>query len=220
MKWLYKLDYKYGKYYIPRLMLIIVIGMAAVFLLGTAGLPVSQYLSLTREALFSGQVWRLVTFLFIPESTSIFWVLFLLYFYYSIGTSLEQIWGGFRFNFYYFTGAIGAIIACLITGTGTNYYLNLSLFLAFATLMPDTEFRLFFILPIKAKYLALVDVAFLVYGVASAFGFGGVQYGLASLAALAVSLIHYLIFFWHDFTTMIRDEIAMQKRRATWRRNQ
>ena len=80
-----------------------------------------------------------------------------MYFYYFLGSTLENVWGTFRFNLYYLVGLIGAVIAAFFTGYGTSTYLNLSLFLAFAFLFPDHEILLFFFFPIKMKYLAYVD---------------------------------------------------------------
>ncbi len=89
-----------------------------------------------------------------------FFIAFSLYFYYLIGTALEREWGSFWFDVYYFCGAIGTVIAGFITGSATNYYLNMSLFFAFAALYPNFQVLLFFFIPIKIKWLAYVDAAF------------------------------------------------------------
>ncbi len=222
MRWLYKLENKFGKYYVPHLMMIIVFGMAAVFLIDTVGAPygvgLSQYLALTRSALFHGQVWRLITFVFVPPTTGmnqVLWLLISLFFYYSIGTSLENFWGGFRLNVYYLIGMLGAIIACLITGYSTNTYLNLSLFLAFAALAPDTTFMLFFIIPLKAKWLALGYGAFLLLDVILSF-IGSPAYGIVSLVALACSLAAFFLFFGRTLINKVKEMIRIRNNRRNW----
>ncbi len=217
MKWLYKLEYKHGRHYIHGLMTIVVIGMAAVFLLDMAsGGWFSPMLALNRTAILSGQVWRLVSFLFVPGSTNAFWLLISLYFYYMMGRNLEQAWGGFRLNIYYLVGILGAIASCFITGFGTNVYLNLSLFLAFATVAPDTTFLLFFILPVKAKWLALAYAVFLAYQIVQGF-FQTPALGLILLVSLAFSLLNYFLFFGGQMVRVIKEQIRISKNRRNWR---
>lgn len=225
MKWLYKLEYKYGKYYIPNLMTIVVIGMAAVAILdfaaggalGAGGL--SGLLSFNRAAIAQGQVWRIITFIFLPPGSvsNPFMLLIGLYFYFTIGRALENTWGGFRFNIYYFLGILGAIVAGLVTGSSTNTYLNLSLFLAFATLAPDTSFLLFFLIPVKAKWMAIVYALFLAAQIIFAF-IASPAYGLVNLVSLLFSLVNYAIFFGRTLITSIQDQIRIQKNRRNWRR--
>ena len=138
---------------IPNLMLIIVGAMAIVFIMdfaigNTTGRSLISILSFDRAAIMSGQVWRVVTFLFVPPSTSVIWVIFGLYFYYMIGSTLENQWGAFGFTLYYLIGALGSIISGFIAGSVTNSYLNLSMFFAFALLYPDYQILLFFFIPI------------------------------------------------------------------------
>lgn len=222
MKWLYKLEYKHGNKYIRRLMLIIIIGMVAVYFISMAaasqGFNFTALLTLNRDAIFAGQVWRLITFVFVPPGGSgIFWFIIAIYFYYMIGTSLESIWGGFRFNIYYLFGILGAIVACLLVGSATNTYLNLSLFLAFAALAPDTTFRLFFIIPIKAKWMAIAYAAFLVIQIIFAF-ISGPYIGLTALVSLALSLVNFAIFFGRSSIEAIQNQIRIYKNRRNWRR--
>lgn len=154
-------------------------------------------LMLVPELVLKGEVWRLVTYTFIPPTTSIFWFIFTLYFYYMIGSTLEHEWGTFKFNAYYLIGMIGTTIAAFLTGGGTTaVYLNLSLFLAFAYMFPNYQILLFFILPVKMKYLAWVDVAFIVYAVLTE--------PLAGKAAAVVSILNFIIFFGRDIFIRIK----------------
>ena len=93
-------------------------------------------LSLYMPAVLQGEVWRLITFIFVPSASTPISLLLTLYLMWLIGHTLEQSWGDFRFNVYYLLGVLGAILAAVITGWGTTYYLNLSLFFAFAMLYP------------------------------------------------------------------------------------
>ncbi len=208
--WLNKLQRKYGRYSIQNLMNSIVLGMGIVYVLDFFFYPVmhlslSSMLCFDRAAILHGQIWRLVTFIFLPPNTSVLWILFSLYFYQLLGNQLENQWGTFRFNVFYLCGMLGTILSGFITGYATNTYLNLSLFLAFALLYPNFEFLLFFILPIKAKYLALVDAIGLVLMFFASNWSGKL--------ALLFSLINVALFFGGD---LMRD-IKNAKRRYEWR---
>ncbi|WP_054741947.1 rhomboid family intramembrane serine protease [Cellulosilyticum ruminicola] len=195
MDFLDKLSRKYGKYAIRDLMKYIIIGNGIIFLLEMiTRIRISQLLSFDLNAILHGQIWRIITFVFIPDVTNIIFFFFMAYLYYSIGAALEDAWGTFKFNVYYFSGAlftmIGSSIFTLITGYSVEtsaYYINLSLFLAYATLFPNVEFLLFYILPVKVKYLAFLDVAVL------ALSFIGTDLGTRIL--IAISLLNFLIFF-------------------------
>ena len=160
-----------------------------------------QYLSLNVSEILHGQIWRIVTFLIQPPSDNAIFLLIALYFYYMIGNALEQTWGSFRFNLYFFTGVLFHVIAAfliyLFTGQvyllGTTY-LNLSLFFAFAAVYPDMEFLLFYLIPVKAKWLAWFDGVFFVWTVVQAFlpSYGGTYSSYrASAFAAVVSLLNF-----------------------------
>ncbi len=236
MRWLYKLEYKHGNRYIPNLMMIIVMGMGAVYLLdmffAPGGISLSSYLSLNTAAIMRGEVWRLITFIFVYPSTSTFWLLIQLYFYYIIGRNLESAWGGFKFNIYYLFGIVGTIVGTFaayfliyaITGlpiglSGSNMYLNLSLFLAFASIMPDTQFLLFFVIPVKAKWLIIFYAVMLLVPLLQTFMFQGFISGLASLILLAFSLINYFIFFGSSTINSIKEQIRISRNRRNWKNN-
>ena len=161
------LEHKLRRYAISDLMKYIVIGQGIVFALmyiwPTLGYRLYSLIALTRTGLMCGQIWRLVTFVFVPPSSSPIFILFALYFYYMIGIGLENQWGKVKFNLYYLVGMLGSIIAALITSYADNTFLNLSLFFAYAALYPDEQVLLFMILPIKMKYLALADAALYLY---------------------------------------------------------
>lgn len=165
MKWFNELERKYGKYAINNLMYYI-IGIYIVGFVIELFAPeiYDAFLALDVEKILHGQIWRIVTFIIQPPSSSIVFMLFTMYFYYIIGTVLERSWGAFRFNIYFFSGVILHVIAAFIiyfvfhiNFNMTTQYINLALFMAFAMENADMEVLLFFILPIKIKWLALVD---------------------------------------------------------------
>jgi membrane associated rhomboid family serine protease len=172
---------------IERLTMFIVGGMAITYILCRARPEFEAQLYLIPQ-LVPVQPWRLVTFLFLPPNRSMIWVFITLYFTYLVGTSLEQEWGALKFNVYYLLGAVGTAAAGFITGTfQTNVYLNLSLFFAFATIFPEYEIRLFFVLPVKVKWLALLSGGYTV--------FQFIQSGTSTRVAIAVVFANYLLFF-------------------------
>ena len=157
---------------VRRLMLYIVIGNILVYVLSmmdTTGL-IYQKLYFSGQAVLRGEIWRIVTYLFVSGGGSVVLFLISMYFYYWIGSSLENEWGAGKFTIYYLIGAllqaVFGVLLTLITGHDvviTATYLNLSMFFAFATLFPDVMVLLFFIIPIKVKWLAYVDAALFVY---------------------------------------------------------
>jgi len=193
MNWLDKLERKMGRFAIKNLMMYIVTLNLAVFVLmyvDRTGTFISK-LYLAPSLVLRGEIWRLITYIFIPPSSSPIFILFTLYFYYIIGSALEREWGSFRFNAYYLIGMLGTTIGAFLTGVGaTGAYLNLSLFLAFASLYPDYEILIFFILPVKMKYLAWLNWAIIILTV--------IFQPLSYKAAAVASVINYLIFFWQD----------------------
>jgi hypothetical protein len=219
MNWIDKLEKKFGRYAIHNLMYYMIILYAlGYFIQVMAPGFYSSYLSLDPTAIVRGQIWRLVTFIIYPPSTTLFYFLISMYLYYSIGKTLEYQWGAFRFNLYLFMGVFLHIVAAFISQYvfGVNfgvmfgtYYLNYSLFFAFAATYPDMQFLLFFLIPIKAKYLGYINGIY--FGVTILAGFfakhltynmilGLYQAGIIvhpaySLMAL-LSLGNFLIFFF------------------------
>ncbi|QCX32902.1 rhomboid family intramembrane serine protease [Caloramator sp. E03] len=201
MSWIDKLERKFNKYAIPNLMLYIVSITGFVYLvsyfLDQSGTFLDK-LTLYPDAIIRGEVWRLITYIFIPPASSPIFIIFILYFYYIIGISLEHEWGSFRFNLYYLLGMAGTTIAALITGYATYVYLNLSLFLAFAYIYPNFEMLLFFIIPVKVKYLAYFEWIFIIITL--------VTQPIPYKAAAIASLINYFIFFGKDIFESSRNK--------------
>ena len=209
MDWISKLERKYGRYAIPNLITYIIILYGAGFVLNIIN-PYfyGQYLSLDAAALLRGQIWRAVTFIIDPPSSSVIWIIFALSLYYLIGRQREMTWGAFRFNLYFFSGMLFHVIAALLVYVTTGislplsvWYLNMSLFFAFAALYPNVQFLLFFAIPVKVKYLALLDGLYFAYAVLQAFlpAYGGnALFGIyykANAVGAVVSILNFLFFF-------------------------
>jgi membrane associated rhomboid family serine protease len=180
--------------------------MAIVFVLMMARPDIYGLLTLD-PSLALKQPWRFVTYLFLPQDTSLIWVLFTLYWTWLVGTNLEHEWGPFKFNVYYLFGAIGTTAAAWITRQPqTNIWLNTSLFFAFATIFPNFEIRLFFIIPIKVKWLALITLGY----VALQFFTGP----LGVKVAIGVAFTNYLIFFAGHLVSLARGQQLQMKQAA------
>ncbi|MGN0995420.1 MAG: hypothetical protein ACI4PG_00780 [Candidatus Ventricola sp.] len=210
----YDLERRLRRYSISNLMRYIVIGQGLVYILmyiwPSLGNTVYSMITLSRAAILRGQIWRLVTFIFAPPLTSPLFALFALYFYYLIGTGLESRWGKVRFNLYYVVGMLCAVIACLITGHADNTYLNLSLFFGYAAMFPNEEVLLFMILPVKIKYLALVDV--LIYLRAFIVG------GASERVTIVLCLLNVILFLGGDLLNTLRRESQYWKTRYNFRK--
>lgn len=206
-----KLDRKFGRIALKNLMTIIVIGTALVWLVDyivfwRTGVSIASYINFNKAAILRGQVWRIVTFIFVSTEFNPIMLFISLYFYWLIGTSLERTWGAFKFNLFYFCGVLCSIGFGFITGYATVYYLNLSLFLAFALLYPNHQVLLFFFIPIKMKWLAIFDVVCLV--LLSIFN------TWAGRIAIFVALGNIVLFF---LGTVIRN-ISAWRRRRKWQK--
>ena len=208
-----KLEKKIGKYAIPRLPLYMIMCYAAGYILSMVNPSFIYYISLDPYAILHGEVWRLVSWILIPPDTSnIFFTLITLYFYYSIGITLERTWGTFFFNVYIFSGLLFTVIGAflmygyiMLRGGNTldaaslelvfselslyysTYYISMSIFLGFAATYPDMEVLLMFILPIKVKVLAIIYVAVLVWE--------GWHMKIMGLFVIGASLLNFIVFF-------------------------
>ena len=167
-KYLTKFTLKHPNFGIPGLMRYIAIANAVFWVLGMIKPSFTSYLMFNIPSILSGQIWRIISFIFIPPSTSILGIIGI-YFYYIIGTTLEQCWGTPRFSLFILSGYLmtllfGVIVFLLgyVNVWLSASYIFLSMFFAFALLFPDQQVLYMFVIPIKMKYLALVDLAFFI----------------------------------------------------------
>lgn len=225
MKLLYKLEKKFGRFAIPNLINYIVILLALGSFLGLMTPAFyQQFLMLDVEMVLKGQVWRLFTFLLEPSlsaaTVSPFDILFLaikLYLYYLFGHTLENAWGSFRFNLYLISGILFNILAAFLIyfTLGWNYpigleYVYQTMFFAFAALNPNMQFLLFFVIPIKVKWLAYLDAFWLAYSIFNYTRMGAFPVAAAILVAIA----NFLIFFFatRNYKRMSPREYQRKKR--------
>ena len=191
-------------------MLVVVIGNVLVWLLDefSQGFSLSSALCFAPYFILQGEVWRLVTFIFVPTTSNLFFLAISLYFYYWIGSILERQWGVTKFTVFYLLGLVLNIIAGFVlyaffpvpTVTATMHYVNLSMFFSFATLYGEMQVLLFFVIPIKVKWLAWLDAALFAYDIIYSL----VQiptvgtYAIIGAVVPIVAILNYLIFFWDD----------------------
>ena len=193
---------------IPNLMMYIALGSALVYVINMIDKTYTLYniLCFDRAAILQGQIWRLFTYPLVFDMGSLIYTAIGLICYYSLGRAIENSWGTFRFNLFYFTGVFLMDIYCMIFGCSASAdYLNLSLFLAYATMYPDAQFLFLFIIPIKARIFALLDLLLMVFGLLM-YPF---PYNLFSVIALA----NYFLFFGKDVVNVFPMSWRMNARR-------
>ena len=211
-----KFEKKFGKYAIPNLTLVLIMSYVAGYiidLMGSAtGNKLLGFLTLDPYRILHGQIWRLVTWIIVPPSSLDIFTIIMLLFYYNLGTALERTWGTYRYNVYIFSGMLFTIVGSflcmaveyLITGGMTTetasvmfyvgsyafstYYINLSIFLAFAATYPDMQVLLMFVIPVKVKWMGMLDAVLMVYTVIVGDPF--------TQFAVVASLLNFVLYFY------------------------
>lgn len=189
MNWKEKIEDKVSWIAIPRLLRCISVAQLLVFILDKLVPGYLEYLALDPSAILRGQVWRIVSWTFIPQTMSYLWILFSVLWLWFLGDFLESSWGTLRTNVFFWLGVVGGVSAAFVTqnsGSMFNWYLNLSILFAFATLRP--EYPVYFLfLPCRVKWLAWVGFSLLTY-----------SFYLSSIlgkVAMILSFGNYLVFF-------------------------
>ena len=227
-----KFEKKFGKYAIHNITLILILCYVAGYVIELINPNLVLYLTLDPYRILHGQIWRLFTWLLIPPSSLDIFTIIMLFFYYNLGTALERTWGAYRYNVYLFTGMLFTVLAsflsmgCVYLIYGnidqatasvlflqgsmyfSTYYINLSIFLAFAVTYPDMQVLLMFIIPVKVKWMAILDIILLVLEL-----FMG---NLFSRFAVGAAIVNFIIFY---LTTknMFHLRPKQMKRRAEFR---
>lgn len=239
-----KWERKFGKYAIPNLTTILIGCYVVGYVLNMVSPTLLKYLTLDPYAILHGQIWRIVTWVISPPSTvgssmDIFFVAIMLFFYYSLGTSLERIWGTWKYNVYLFTGMLLTVVGSLlcfgiyyvilvtagqdpaaylpvISAFGalqvSTYYINMSIFLAFAATFPNAQVLLMFVIPVKVKWMGYIYAGMLIYEMIQYFSVG---YWFA-VAAIGASLLNFVIFIVRNRNRM-RLSPKQKKRQAEFR---
>lgn len=212
---------KFGKYAIKNLSLVLILCYACGYLFQLIYPDFLHYLYLDPyKIIFRGQVWRLFTWIIVPPSGFDFFTILMLYFYYSIGTTLERTWGAYRYNIYLFSGAAFTILGAfllmgytmifqadvvayygadyyfqVLSSMFSTYYVNMSIFLAFAATFPNMQVLLFFLIPLKVKILGIIYGAMLVYQFIAGYG-SGHPLTIANRFVIGASLLNFVVFFF------------------------
>ena len=225
MNWLNKLERKFGRYAISNLIVYLIGAYCVGFVLNMVAPGFLSYLNFQPYYILHGQIWRIFTWIFMPTDTNIILLAIMMLFYYQLGTTLERTWGTFRFNVYIIGGILLTVIGSLaaygliylFAGQGMAYatssimgqlisttYINMSIFLAFAVMYPDMQILLYFVIPIKMKWMAVFYAVMMVSNVweiyqsiysytqsaSSARWYAGIM-----LLCIVLSLLNFLIFF-------------------------
>ena len=197
-KWMDKMERKFGRYAVKNLTVYLLVCYGVGYLLSFLSPQLLSYFTLEPGLILQGQIWRLISWVIIPPNFSLIFVIFMMLLYYSLGTSLETIWGSFRYNVYIFSGIIftiiGAFIVYVITGgmvgfggIFSTYYINMSIFFACAAIMPDLQLYLYGIIPVKMKWLAILDAVLILWDFVAG--------GIVTRISIVASLLNFLIFF-------------------------
>lgn len=176
MNWLNKMERKFGKYAIKNLTIYLLVCYGIGYIISMVMPTLLTYFTLEPALILKGQVWRLVSWVIVPPTSRFIYVVFMMLCYYSLGQTLERIWGTFRYNLYMFSGMLFTIIGTFIAygvvyvqyhavvgGIGnvvSTYYINMSIFLACAAIMPDMQVLFWGLIPVKMKWFAILDIVF------------------------------------------------------------
>lgn len=165
--------------------------------------PLLERVQLVPAKVLEGEVWRVVTFLAVPPLSHPVWAIFFWYLFWLMGTALERYWGAFRYNVYLLVGWAATVAVSFLVpdSPSSNAFLQGSVFLAFAFLNPDFELYIFFVLPVKIKWLALLTWL----GYAFTILFGPWLWKLLVVASVS----NFLLFFGAE----IRDRMRYARRR-------
>jgi len=208
MKWIDRLEAKYGRYAVPNLTVFLIVGQVLAYLASAAprahgAAPVVANLALVPDKVLAGEWWRVITFPFTPPPMNVLFAFFFWYLFYLFGTTLEANWGALRYNLYLLMGYVASIAMAFVAwfaagvpgASASNTFLYGTVFLAFARLYPDFVLYIFFILPVKIRWLALLT--WFLYGLTVLSS----PLSLAS-AMVVAAVFNYLVFFGRD---IVRD---------------
>lgn len=216
MKLMDKMERKFGFLAIHNLTLYIVVGQALTFLMivmrPEGAERVLALMSFNFSRFLDGEVWRILSFILIPETTSMIFIIFALMILQMMGGALEQHWGAFRYNLYLLTGVIGVLVAGIIVPYHpiSSYFLLNSIVFAFAYLYPNYELNLFLVLPVKVKWIAWLSFGLVLY-----LFFQG---GIATKLEAAGALLNFPLFFGADILRSFKAKKRVNKMKAEKRK--
>jgi hypothetical protein len=210
MRLIARLERRLGRFAVPNLTLLLIAGQVVTFLLSQNDPQLFDRIAYVPAKVLDGEVYRLLTFLFLPPGRMLLWAFFFWYLFYLMGTALEHYWGTFRYNLFLLIGYLATVLAAFIQPQGevANWFLQGTVFLAFAWLNPRFTLHIFFILPVQIRWLALLT--WIGFGLTLLFGTWEAR------LAVAASVCNFFVFFgndvWHRIRTG-RRHMAQQARR-------
>lgn len=218
MNWLDKLEKKFGRFAIQNLTVYLILGYIIGYGVYHFMPGLLSMLTLEPAYILKGQVWRVISWILVPPTGNLINIIFMALLYYSLGTILERTWGTFRFNVYIFSGilftVLGAFLLYFVVGGNlvgygyffSTYYINMSIFLAFAMSYPDMKVYLYFIIPIKMKWMAVVYAVLTIIDI--------VQGNTITRVAIIASLLNFIVFFlFSNNTRQYSPKQQMRKRK-------
>ena len=246
-----KFEKRFGRYAISNLTAILIMCYVAGYILQFVNDDLLLLLTLDPYRILQGQIWRLVTWIIVPPSSLDIFTLLMLYFYYSVGNTLERAWGTYRYNVYIFSGMFFTILASFaslllvyvmhgellatkevaqsifLSGSTlfSTYYVNMSLYLAFALMYPNLQVLIYFIIPVKVKWMAILYVVLMGYDIfrmgqlySAYYGAGiGILVSVIMFVVNAMSLLNFIVFFFSS-RDMRRYSPKEVKRKQEFRR--
>ena len=226
MNWLNKLEQKIGHKAIPNITRFFIIAniLGTIIYYGSGNVAL-YYLQFSPSAILHGQIWRLFTWILMPTGSISIWSLLFIFCLWMLGTSLENYLGAFRMNVYFFGGVILNDILGMIIYMVTKvpislsiYYLLIAMYLMLGLLMPDAEVRLYFVLPIKMKWLVIIYFVMFAMDIYRFFSFG-VAVGISYSAPIVIALINLGIFIYSckhrlSFKQNVKQKARQQKYKA------
>lgn len=207
-----KWERKFGKYAVKNISLVLIMCYVVGYIIELINGRFLGYLTLDPYAILHGQIWRLVTWIIVPPSAPSLFTIIMLLFYYNIGSSLEHTWGTWRYNVYLLSGMlftvmgsfiwlavlylqngdVGAAAVRVLSEYGaesfSTYYVNMSIFLAFAATFPNVQVLLMFVIPVNVKWMGILYGLVLIYDAVF-------SRQLETRIAIASSLLNFMIFF-------------------------
>lgn len=213
MDFLTKLERKYGKFAIPNLTFLLIAGFIVGYLIMLMAPEALGILALDPSKVMQGQVYRLLTWVLIPPSDLNIFVFIMLIFYFSIGRTLENTLGDFQYTVYIISGIVFTDIGMMLTyfimklagqasllelfyqygyfGAST-YYLCMTMFLAYAFLFPDLQVLIYFIIPVRVKWMGYLDIIYLIITI---YQYGRMRY-YAGMVTVIMSVLNFIIFYF------------------------
>ena len=226
-----KLERKFGKFAIPNLTVILIVGFVLGYIIQIVQPDALYLINLNPEMIMKGQVYRLLTWVIMPPDGVSIFIIITLMFYYSIGKTLEMSWGDFRYTLYILSGILftdlGVVGIYLVMRLGgqaelasffaqssdiSTYYLCMSMFLAYAFMFPDRQVLMSFIIPIRVKWLGYLDIVYLIYAVL-VYGMMGYYAGMVTVIT---SVLNFILFYFL-MRSKSRVSMAHRKRKRTYR---